>query len=150
MADEAEVVVPEEGVVEIALEGGEPQKVVAEAVVDKSQPRKEASPELDEATKALQAAVDSERRLRTAAEQTAITARQQAERGALQRLAGQHRLESGAGGQILQQRAVALGYSVIASAQALFVSCALIAPLVGVVVLSLIFCQCARGLWAFR
>ncbi len=88
MAGETDVVVPDETVVEVALDGAEPPKkeaggeVSAEPPVEpkKSAPRirpGEASPDKD-AHAALQQTLESERRLRTAAEQNAANAQQQA------------------------------------------------------------------------
>lgn len=95
MADETEVVVPEEGVIEVPVEGvaGEPEpekKVEAAAEVPKEpkkpepQPRvrtREATP-ADDAAKTLQVTLDNERRMRQAAEQTALSERQRAEQAA--------------------------------------------------------------------
>lgn len=103
MADQdvAEVEVPEEGTVEVPLEGG-----VAPAKKADTEPKPEAKtkPEggkvqtkepaaADEATKALQTALDNERRLRQAAEQTATGAVQQANQERTARLTREQELE---------------------------------------------------------
>ena len=102
MADEAEVEVAEEGVVEVALEGGvAPPKQEAEAKPEPKpapQPRvriKEPEPPAPDvaATKALQEAVDNEKRLRQAAEQTAATERQRADQEAARRQTREQELE---------------------------------------------------------
>ena len=90
MADEAEVIVPEEGVVEVDI-GDEKAEAAEPVEKEKPLPRirpKDPAPAPDEATdalKAAQAAVDNEKRLRQAAEQTATAANQRAEQEAARR-----------------------------------------------------------------
>jgi hypothetical protein len=98
MADEAEVVVPEEGVVEVNIEGGiaPPKKAVEAEPEPKPQSRVQAPAPDAEATKALQAAEEalaSERRLRQAAEQTATAATHQATQERTARLTREQELE---------------------------------------------------------
>ena len=101
MADtDTEVEVPEEGVVEVDLgDAATPPKKAAEPE-PKPEPKPEPRvrikepPEADEAAKTLQAAVDNERRLRTAAEQTALTAQQVAERERQARLSREQELQA--------------------------------------------------------
>src|ERR1700686_1389677 len=91
--DDAEVEVSDETVIEVAVEGGEPVKKVEPAeppakkveTVPRVRIKEPVTQAPDEATKALQEAVDNEKRLRQAAEQTALTERQRADNEAARR-----------------------------------------------------------------
>jgi len=107
MADEAEVEVADEGVVEVDLGAEAVAKKATAAEEVKPQPRlhiKEIDGHVgqDDATKVLQAAVDNEKKLRAAAEQTATNARQQADQERNARLTREQELDRTR--QALEQR----------------------------------------------